>query len=67
MATTAYLGPIVAIVLGVAFRGETIAPVAIVGVGVVLIGGYWATRAVKARSDDSAEEAATGPSTTPSS
>jgi drug/metabolite transporter (DMT)-like permease len=55
MATTAYLGPIVAIVLGVAFRGETIDPIAVVGVGVVLVGAYWATRAVTARRDDPAE------------
>ena len=60
MSTTAYLIPIVAIVLGVAFRGETIAPVAFAGVGVVLIGAYSATRAVMARPDDSVERAETG-------
>jgi drug/metabolite transporter (DMT)-like permease len=46
MTTTTYLIPVVAIVLGVAFRDETVAPVAIVGVATVLIGAYWATRAV---------------------
>lgn len=55
MATTAYVAPIIAIVLGVAFRAETIAPVAIVGVGVVLIGAYSATRAVAAQHDGPAE------------
>jgi drug/metabolite transporter (DMT)-like permease len=59
MSTTAYLIPIVAIILGVAFRGETIAPVAFAGVGVVLIGAYSVTRAVMARPDDSAERAET--------
>lgn len=46
MATTTYMVPVVAIILGIAFRGETVAPVAIVGVGIVLIGAYWASRAV---------------------
>ncbi len=46
MATTTYLIPIVAIVLGVVFRDEVIAPVAIVGVIVVLSGAWFATRAV---------------------
>lgn len=48
MSTTTYLIPIVAIVLGVLFRDETVEPVAIVGVGVVLIGAYVATRAIRA-------------------
>jgi len=48
MATTTYMVPVVAIVLGIVFRGETVAPIAVVGVGVVLIGAYWATRAVRA-------------------
>ena len=47
MSTTTYLIPIVAIILGVLFRDETVEPVAIVGVGVVLIGAYIATRAVR--------------------
>jgi drug/metabolite transporter (DMT)-like permease len=47
MSTTTYLIPIVAIILGVAFRDEVVAPVAIVGVAVVLVGAYIATRAVK--------------------
>jgi drug/metabolite transporter (DMT)-like permease len=46
MATTTYLIPIVAIVLGVVFRDEVIAPVAIAGVAVVLSGAWFATRAV---------------------
>jgi drug/metabolite transporter (DMT)-like permease len=46
MATTTYLIPIVAIVLGVVFRGEVIAPVALAGVAVVLVGAWFATRAV---------------------
>ncbi len=46
MSTTTYLIPVVAIVLGVAFRDETVAPLAILGVGVVLIGAYWSSRAV---------------------
>ncbi|MGI9528951.1 MAG: DMT family transporter [Acidimicrobiia bacterium] len=46
MTTTTYMVPVVAIVLGITFRGETVAPIAIVGVGIVLVGAYWATRAV---------------------
>ncbi len=46
MSTTTYLIPVVAIILGVVFRGETVAPIAIVGVATVLLGAYWATRAV---------------------
>ena len=48
MSTTTYLIPIVAIVLGVLFRDEVVEPIAIVGVGIVLIGAYIATRAVRA-------------------
>jgi len=48
MSTTTYLIPVVAIVLGVAFRDEVVQPVAIVGVVVVLVGAYLATRAVRA-------------------
>jgi drug/metabolite transporter (DMT)-like permease len=47
MATTAYLIPVFAIVLGVVFRGEVVLPIAIVGVAVVLVGAFIATRAVK--------------------
>ena len=46
MTTTTYLVPIVAIVLGVVFLDERVAPIALVGVAVVLAGAYWATRAV---------------------
>lgn len=46
MTTTTYLIPVVAIILGVVFRGDSVAPIAIVGVATVLIGAYWATRAV---------------------
>jgi drug/metabolite transporter (DMT)-like permease len=46
MATTTYLIPVVAVILGVVFLDETIAPLAIVGMTVVLIGAWFATRAV---------------------
>lgn len=46
MATTTYLIPVVAITLGVVFLDEVVSPIAIVGVVVVLIGAYWASRAV---------------------
>jgi len=49
MTTTTYLIPIVAIILGVTFRGEVVEPIALLGVVVVLIGAYTATRAVKTR------------------
>jgi drug/metabolite transporter (DMT)-like permease len=39
-----YFVPIVAMVLGVAFRDEAIAPIAIVGVGLVLVGAWAASR-----------------------
>jgi len=48
MSTTTYLIPVVAITLGIAFRDETIAPVAIGGVFIVLLGAYVASRAVSA-------------------
>ncbi len=48
MSTTTYLVPVVAIVLGVSFRDETVAPIALVGVAVVLIGAFIASRAVRA-------------------
>ena len=47
MTTTTYLIPVVAIILGVAFRDEVVQPIAIVGVAVVFIGAYAATRAVR--------------------
>ncbi len=47
MSTTTYLIPIVAIVLGVVFRDEVVQPTAIVGVAVVLVGAFIATRAVR--------------------
>ena len=47
MATTAYLIPLFAIVLGVVFRGEVVLPIAVAGVVVVLVGAFIATRAVK--------------------
>ncbi len=47
MSTTTYLIPIVAIVLGVTVRDETVEPVALVGVVVVLAGAVIATRAVR--------------------
>lgn len=47
MSTTAYLIPIVAIVLGVLFRDETVAPIAIVGVALVIGGAYWSSRAIR--------------------
>lgn len=46
MTTTTYLIPVVAVILGVVFRDETVAPIAILGVAVVLVGAYVATRAV---------------------
>lgn len=55
MSTTTYMVPVVAIVLGITFRGETVAPIAIVGVGVVLVGAYWATRAVSAGPSEQTE------------
>ena len=47
MTTTTYLIPVVAIILGVVFRGETVTPLALVGVAVVLSGAYLASRAVQ--------------------
>ena len=46
MSTTTYLVPAIAIILGVAFRDESVSPVALVGVVVVLVGAYMASRAV---------------------
>ncbi|MCL1593480.1 MAG: DMT family transporter [Actinomycetia bacterium] len=46
MSTTTYLIPVVAIVLGVAFRDEVVEPIALVGVVVVLAGAFLATRSV---------------------
>lgn len=42
-----YLVPIVAIILGVAFRDETLDPLELAGFGAVLISAYLVTRAVK--------------------
>jgi drug/metabolite transporter (DMT)-like permease len=47
MSTTTYLIPVIAIVLGVVFRQETVSPMAIVGVVVVLTGAVLASRAEK--------------------
>lgn len=47
MSTTAYLIPVVAIVLGVLFRDETVEPIAIVGVALVIVGAYWSSRAIR--------------------
>lgn len=46
MTTTTYLIPIVAIILGVVFRDEVVHPTAIAGVALVLLGAFFATRAV---------------------
>jgi drug/metabolite transporter (DMT)-like permease len=43
-AVAIYFVPIVAMVLGVVFRDETIAPIAIVGVGLVIVGAWFASR-----------------------
>lgn len=56
MSTTTYMVPVVAIVLGIAFRGETVASIAIVGVGVVMVGAYWASRAVATEPIDGSAE-----------
>jgi drug/metabolite transporter (DMT)-like permease len=47
MSTTTYLIPVVAIALGVTFRDETVAPIAIAGVVIVLLGAFVASRAVR--------------------
>lgn len=47
MTTTTYLVPVVAVILGVVFLNESVAPIAVVGVAVVLTGAYWASRAVR--------------------
>jgi drug/metabolite transporter (DMT)-like permease len=47
MSTTAYLIPITAIILGVLFRDESVAPIALFGVLVVFAGAFLATRAEK--------------------
>ncbi len=46
MSTTTYLIPVVAVVLGVVFHDEVVAPIAIVGIVVVLAGAYSASRSV---------------------
>lgn len=47
MATTTYLIPIVAIALGAVFLDESVAPVAIVGMAIVLVGAWLASRSVR--------------------
>jgi drug/metabolite transporter (DMT)-like permease len=47
MSTTTYLIPVIAIALGVIFRNETVSPIAIVGVAIVLAGAFLASRAEK--------------------
>ncbi|MGI9666012.1 MAG: DMT family transporter [Acidimicrobiia bacterium] len=39
-----YFVPVVALILGVIFRNESVAPVAIVGLGLVLVGAWFASR-----------------------
>lgn len=46
---TIYFIPVVAIVLGVVFRSETIALLSLVGTGLVLLGAYMTSRAEKMR------------------
>jgi drug/metabolite transporter (DMT)-like permease len=46
MSTTTYLIPIVAIILGVTFRNDTVTPIALAGVAVVLTGAIFASRAI---------------------
>lgn len=45
--TTTYLIPVIAIAPGAIFRDEIIHPIAIVGVLIVLSGGWIATRALR--------------------
>lgn len=47
MTTATYQIPIIAIILGVVFRDEVVAPISVVGVAIVLFGAYFATRAVR--------------------
>jgi drug/metabolite transporter (DMT)-like permease len=47
MATTTYLIPVVAIALGAVFLDESVAPVAIVGMAIVLVGAWIASRSVR--------------------
>jgi drug/metabolite transporter (DMT)-like permease len=47
MTTTTYLIPVVAIILGVVFRDEVVQPIAVIGVAIVFVGAYAATRAVR--------------------
>lgn len=46
MSTTTYLIPVVAIILGVTFRDESVSLIAIFGVAIVLLGAYVASRAI---------------------
>jgi drug/metabolite transporter (DMT)-like permease len=43
-----YFIPVVALILGVAFRGEHVAPVAVAGVGLVILGAYLTSRRERA-------------------
>lgn len=49
MSTTTYLIPVVAIVLGVVFRDETVEPISLIGVAIVLLGAYIASRAITSK------------------
>lgn len=53
MSTTTYLIPIIAVVLGTVFRNESVQPIAIAGIAVVLAGAYVATRAIQSDSQSS--------------
>lgn len=50
-----YLIPVVALLLGVVFRGDEVGPVAIVGVGLVILGAYLASRREVVESSEVAE------------
>jgi drug/metabolite transporter (DMT)-like permease len=49
-----YLIPVVALILGVAFRDELISPIAILGVGLVILGAFLASRRETRRIERSA-------------
>lgn len=56
-----YLVPVVAIVLGVAIRGETVVPLALIGTLLVLVGAWLTSRKERLRlADHGAQEAAAG-------
>lgn len=52
MSTTTYLIPVVAVILGVTFRDESVDPIAILGVVAVLAGAFIASRAIVTPSPD---------------